>query len=69
MKENKAVEQAVLIRQLNSIIRGWANYHHHVVSSYAFNFVDNQIWRLLWRWAKRRHPNKNAAWIKRRYFH
>lgn len=69
VKENKSVEQAVLIRQLNSIIRGWANYHHHVVSSYAFNFVDNQIWRLLWKWAKRRHPNKNAAWIKRRYFH
>lgn len=69
VKANKAAEQAMLIRKLNPVIRGWANYHHHVVSSYVFNHVDNQIWHLLWRWAKRRHPNKSAAWIRKRYFH
>ncbi len=25
--------------------------------------VKNDLWHLLWRWAKRRHPNKNSAWI------
>jgi RNA-directed DNA polymerase len=69
VKANKSIEQAVLIRQLNPVIRGWANYHRHVVSSQVFNLVDNQIWLLLWRWAKRRHPNKNAVWIRKRYFH
>lgn len=23
----------------------------------------------LWRWAKRRHPNKGKKWVKNRYFH
>lgn len=23
---------------------------------------------MLWRWAKRRHPNKNSRWVRRRYF-
>ncbi len=27
-----------------------------------------RIWRVLWRWAKRRHPNKGAQWLVRRYF-
>lgn len=66
---NKTTEQGLLIRKLNPIIRGWANYHRHVVSSHVFNLIDRQIWQLLWRWAKRRHPNKNVAWIKAKYFH
>jgi RNA-directed DNA polymerase len=24
---------------------------------------------MLWRWAKRRHPNKGRRWIKEKYFH
>jgi RNA-directed DNA polymerase len=69
VKANKTARQAVLIHKLNPVIRGWTNYHRHVVSSYVFNHIDNQIWHLLWKWAKRRHPNKSAAWIRRRYFH
>ena len=25
-------------------------------------------WQYLWRWAKRRHPNKNTKWVRKRYF-
>ncbi len=49
VKGNKSVEQAVLIRKLNPVIRGWANYHRHLVSSHVFSLIDNQIWHLLWR--------------------
>jgi RNA-directed DNA polymerase len=66
---NKTTPQAPLIQQLNPIIRGWATYHRHAVSSNVFNRVDHQIWHRLWRWAKRRHPNKSAAWVMKRYFH
>jgi RNA-directed DNA polymerase len=51
------------------MIRGWANYHRHIVSTETFKYVDYQIYIALWRWAKRRHPNKGKYWISARYFH
>lgn len=59
---------ADLIRELNPKIRGWANYHRHVVSKRIFNRVDHEIFSCLWRWARRRHPKKNLRWIKRKCF-
>ncbi|MGC1182836.1 MAG: hypothetical protein WA877_07940 [Legionella sp.] len=26
------------------------------------------MWRTLWHWACRRHPNKNLRWVKQRYY-
>ena len=57
-----------LIAHLNPMIRGWANYHQHGASKKAFNAVDRAIFQALWRWAKRRHPNKPAHWIMNKYF-
>ena len=57
-----------LIRRLNPMIRGWANYHRHVVAKETFGRVDNCIFQALWSWAKRRHPTKGRRWIKARYF-
>ena len=57
-----------LIWTLNPIIRGWGNYHRHVVSKKIFAAIDNTIWHALWRWARRRHPNKSYRWIISRYF-
>jgi RNA-directed DNA polymerase len=68
VKGHASVAQDVLIRQLNSIIRGWAMYHRHVVAKRTFSSIDAHIWQLLWKWAVRRHPNKNAGWVKNRYF-
>ena len=59
---------ADLIDQLNPKIRGWANYHRHVVSKRTFRRVDLMIFSSLWRWARRRHPNKSTRWIKPKYF-
>jgi RNA-directed DNA polymerase len=69
IKNNAAATQANLIGLLNPMIRGWANYHRHVVAKKVFNLVDYQIWQALWRWCCRRHQNKGKPWIKRRYFH
>ena len=65
---NKTAKQENLIRQLNPVIRGWANYHRHAVAKRAFSSLDYQIWIMLWQWAERRHPNKGARWIKKKYF-
>lgn len=65
----RTAKQETLIRQLNPKIIGWANHHRHVVASKAFAAVDHQIWKALWRWARRRHPQKGKRWIADRYFH
>jgi RNA-directed DNA polymerase len=59
---------AVLIGKLNPVLRGWANFHRHVVSKKAFGRVGYYVLRMLWRWLRREHPNKSRGWIKRRYF-
>jgi len=69
LKEGKALSQKDLIRRLNSVIRGWTNYHRHVVASKAFSQVNNNIYLFLERWAKHRHPNKNSWWRLNRYWH
>lgn len=69
IKKNKSAAAGTLICQLNPIIRGWAMYHRHAVSSVVFQRVDHAIFQALWRWAKRRHSNKGVRWVKARYFH
>jgi RNA-directed DNA polymerase len=57
-----------LIEELNRVIRGWANAYRHVVSKETFSHIDNAIWKGLWKWARRRHGTKTAAWRRKRYF-
>jgi len=68
IKANKTAKQANLIGLLNPVLRGWANYHSHVVAKKTFARVDTGVWSMLWRWAARRHPNKGLRWIKEKYF-
>jgi hypothetical protein len=68
IKGNASVTQEMLIRQLNPVVRGWAMYHSHIVAKATFSLIDSHIWRLLWKWARRRHPTKGARWVKQRYF-
>lgn len=60
--------QEKLIHALNPVIRGWANYHSSVVSKRVYCSMEHWLWRKLWSWACRRHPNKPKRWIKARYF-
>ena len=66
---NKSCKQETLIRLLNPKITGFANYYRCGASSRTFQKVDNQIFRKLWQWAKRRHPKKGKCWIANKYFH
>jgi RNA-directed DNA polymerase len=59
---------ATLIRRLNPIIRGWANYHRYVCSAKTFWTVGRIIQHQLLRWARRTHPNKSYGWLKQKYF-
>ena len=57
-----------MLKELNPVIRGWANYHRHVCSKKTYRYVDSCIFNNLWNWAKRRHHNKKVRWIRSRYF-
>ncbi len=67
-KNNKMIKQVLLIIMLNPIIRGWTLYHRHIAAKKSFSKLRHEIHKILWRWAKRRHPNKGTNWIKSKYF-
>lgn len=68
IKTKPSINTEYLINLLNPKIRGWANYFRHAVSSKVFSYVDDQIYKALFSWAKRRHPNKGIRWVVGKYY-
>jgi len=68
IKRNKTVKTENLIRMLNPKIRGWSNYYCHVCSKDTFNYVDHCIFKSIWKWSVRRHPEKSKKWVKDKYY-
>jgi len=68
IKAGLGLSAAELIDWLNPKIRGWANYHRHVVSKRTFHRVDHAIFGSLWQWIRRRHQQKSRGWLKKKYF-
>ena len=68
VKSNAAAKTENLIHLLNPKIRGWANYHRNNSAKKTFGYVTHNIFKTLWKWAKRRHPNKSVQWIRKKYF-
>ena len=57
-----------MIRTLNPIIRGQANYYRSGASKKAYQALDSHLWQHLYKWARRRHPKKGRRWVTARYF-
>jgi len=58
----------ILIKKLNDTLRGWGNYHRHVVASEAFSRIDTYVYEELWRMIRRRHSGKSERWLARKYW-
>lgn len=58
----------ILIKKLNEVLRGWANFHRYVVASEVFRRVDNYVYEQLWRMLRRRHPTKSNKWLAKEYW-
>lgn len=44
-----------LLRRLNRMLTGWANYFRHGVSKRTFNAIDSHAWRRIAGWLRRKH--------------
>ena len=64
----QADTQSRLLRQLNPLLRGWANYYRHGAAKRTFYKLDRHVFQRIWRWISRRHPRKTRVWKKRKYF-
>jgi RNA-directed DNA polymerase len=65
-KQAVGATPAQLLERLNPVVRGWANYHRHILCAETFAQLDSVVWRRLYRWAKQRHPDKTGRWITNR---
>lgn len=68
IESNKCVKQKSLIMMLNPIIKGWGNYYKYGASGEIFHRMDWEIFKKIWQWARRRHPQKCKGWVKNKYF-
>ena len=68
VKSNLSSKTEQLISRLNQVLRGWANYFRHQVSKDTFHYIDYQMFWILGRWIRRRHPCKSWKWRFHRYF-
>ncbi|MEO1375857.1 MAG: group II intron reverse transcriptase/maturase [Cyanobacteria bacterium J06635_10] len=63
-----AAPQEALISKLNPVIMGWARYFSPGASKETFTKVDHFLYKKLFSWAKKRHPQKNLHWISNKYW-
>ncbi len=68
LRENRQRPTAEVIVALSPVIRGWCNYYRHAVAKRTFCVLDDHVWRITYKWAKRRHPNKTRHWVVNRYY-
>ena len=57
-----------VVKTLNPIIMGWANYFRTGTASKVFRYLDAYMFRRECRYINRTHPNKSRKWKDKRYF-
>jgi RNA-directed DNA polymerase len=65
---NKHATTGHLLRQLQPVMRGGAQYHQHGASKRPCARVDQELFTLLWQWARRRPLKKSRHWIRDQSF-
>lgn len=57
-----------VVKRINPIILGWANYFRSGASVETFQAIDHHNHICAMRWMKRTHPNKSGTWRINQYF-
>lgn len=58
---------AVLLRSLQSLLRGWTTYFQPGVSHATFHYLSHYTWHSVIRWLRRKHRKANWKQLRRRY--
>lgn len=67
-RKGKATPEEIMVIRLNSIIRGWCNYHRPLFAKDTFSKLDHQLFTKLWKWTLRKHPSRKRAWVIQRHW-
>jgi len=67
-KECSGDNVEILIKKLNPVVIGTANYWNTQVSKEIFGDIDNYLWIKTRRFLNRLHPKKSNKWKKNQYF-
>jgi len=64
----KGASVATVIKRLNPMIRGWANYFRIGVASETFQALDDWMFKRQVRYVNHTHPTKSWTWRRTRYW-
>lgn len=68
VKSVSKIPVETLIKRLNPVLKGWAQYHKGIVAKQTFSKVNNLIYWRLMRWGLRSHPRKTGKWVYAHYW-
>jgi RNA-directed DNA polymerase len=57
----------VLLHRLNQVLRGWTADFRPGVSARAFGYLRMIVWRQVFGWLRRKHPNAGWKELRRRF--
>jgi hypothetical protein len=80
LDQAKGKTQLFLMKKLQKKISNWCKKHKNNFSppflkkrmfqnKEIFEYCDFILFKFLWNWAKKKHPNKSKQWIQKKYFH
>lgn len=80
LDQAKGKTQLFLMKKLQKKISNWCKKHKNNFSQSfltkrmfqnkeIFEYCDFILFKFLWNWAKKKHPNKSKQWIQKKYFH
>ena len=69
IKNSLNIKLFSFLQKINSFIIKWRVENNHSNSFFLVAFkLDIYLYRLIWKWAKRKHPRRNNSWIYSKYW-
>ena len=66
-RKNTNLPLAVLLHQLNRMLRGWTAYFKYGCSNATFSYLRSYLWKEIVRWQERKHRCTTWKRLRRRY--
>lgn len=58
---------AIVLHRINTVLRGWTNYHRNGASAKTFAFLSAFTWRRVWCWLCHKYPKTGMGELRRRH--